>query len=385
MKVAIVHDYLHQYGGAEKVVEKWLEMYPEADIYTSIYTPNKFKSSELITRAGQENRIYTSFAQLFIPKIIRFFKHFFWLYPIAMSLVKVRNYDLVLISSTYCGKNVQIQNCGKIIHYCHSPVRFLYGLITETDHKTINPILRHGIPLFTFWLRWMDMKAAQYLLKKGCIWVANSNYIKGVVKRIYGIDAITIYPPAEIQKYLGVERNPDHQEPFYFFMGRITFHKKVDMVIQACLELGRKVLISGAFSFDGDRLVFEKIISDYVSQHPEADGLVKFLGRVPDEDLHRYLSKCQAYIFPGREDFGIAQIEMLAAGIPLVEYGAGGALEYSIEGINSIMFEKQNLDSLKDAILRFEQKKDWDYKQIKETARPFASEVFVQKISEIVA
>ena len=128
MKVAIVHDYLFQFGGAEKVVEVWLEMYPGADVFTSFFVPAKFESSDTITKAYKNGKIHTSLTQhIFKFKALkRFQKHFFWLYPLAMRLVKVSDYDLVLISSTDCGKQIQLKNNHRIIHYCHSPTRYLH-------------------------------------------------------------------------------------------------------------------------------------------------------------------------------------------------------------------------------------------------------------------
>jgi hypothetical protein len=140
MKVAIVHDYLHQFGGAEKLVEQWLEMYPDATVYTSFITPEKFTSSPLITKAYEENRIKTTWLQWWLPSIIQLYKHFFWLYPLVMSWVVVKNFDKVIISSTYCGKTIHLQDNAQVVHYCHSPTRFLHGLTTETDHKSLSKV-----------------------------------------------------------------------------------------------------------------------------------------------------------------------------------------------------------------------------------------------------
>ena len=386
-KIAIVHDYLFQYGGAEKVVEKWLEMYPEADIYTSFYTPDKFKSSSIYRKATVENRIKTTWLQvLFRNKLaLKFFKHMFWLYPIVMSFVVVKNYDVVLISSTYCAKNARYQNCKKIIHYCHSPVRFLHGLVTETDHKSLKRIYRIIIPVFTFWLKWMDLRAVKYLNQQGCVWVGNSKFIQGLIKQVYNTDSILIYPPTEIDKFLNINRKPlSGSDEFYFSHGRISFHKRIDLAIRACLEMGRKLKISGQAGFQKEMDDLKLIVSEYEQQNPDKVGLVEFLGRTNDEQCNQLFSKCRAFLFPGKEDAGIAPIEAFASGVPVIAYEAGGALEYLQDSTNGVFFSEQTVESLVNAIQKFEKMPIFDEKIIKESSKPFSSEKFVAQIKTLV-
>jgi len=389
MRVAIVHDYLNQYGGAEKVVEKWLEMYPNAEIYTSVFIPENFKSSEIYKKTQVNEQIHTTWLQaLFNHKItLKFFKHLFWLYPIVMSFVVVRDYDLVLISSTYCAKNVKLENCKKIIHYCHSPVRFLHGLVTETDHKSLNKLYRSLIPLFTFWLKWMDLKAVEYLNKIGTIWVGNSKFICDLILQVYKTKSILIYPPTEINKFLNIERNPSEQtkKSFYFSHGRISFHKRLDLAILACLELGRPLKISGSSSLKKEMDDLKQIVSEFESKNPDKKGLIEFLGRTTDEQFFDLLKECRAFLFPGREDSGITPIEVFASGTPVIAYQAGGALEYLKDLENGLFFPTQTLESLKQAILKFEKmEEEFRSNQIKETSKAFSSEVFEREIRELV-
>jgi glycosyltransferase involved in cell wall biosynthesis len=386
-KIAIVHDYLFQYGGAEKVVEKWLEMYPDADVYTSFYTPDKFKSSSIYQKATVENRIKTTWLQgLFQNKTaLKFFKHMFWLYPIVMSFVIVKNYDVVLISSTYCAKNVRYQNCKKIIHYCHSPVRFLHGLVTETDHKSLKKIYRIIIPVFTFWLKWMDLRAVKYLNQQCCIWVGNSKFIQGLIKQVYNTDSILIYPPTEIDRFLSISRNPLlGVDEFYFSHGRISFHKRIDLAIKACLRMGRKLKISGQAGFQKEMDDLKQIVVDFEQQNPDKKGLIEFLGRTTDEQCNQLFSECKAFLFPGKEDAGIAPIEAFASGVPVIAYEAGGALEYLLDGTNGVFFSEQTLESLVNAIQRFEKMPNLDESVIKESSKPFSSEKFVAQIKTLV-
>ena len=411
-KIAIVHDYFGQYGGAEKVVEVWLEMFPEAVLYTSYFIPEKFKSSRAITKAWQEGRIKTTLIQfLFNIKFFqRFQKHLFWLYPILMSFVNVKNADIVLISSTYCGKNIKIKSqliapvdtilehqssSPKIINYCHSPTRFLHGLVTETDHKSLSSLLQLLIPFFTFWLKWMDLQAANYLTKKGCIWVGNSKFICGLIKQVYKVDSLLIYPPVEIDKFLGIVPNTSPNplegasssqfvEEFYLCHGRVSFHKRIDLAILACLQLGKKLKIGGTSALPKEMDDLKKIVSDFEKEHPERKGLVQFLGRTTDEQFYQLLSETKGFLFPGKEDAGITPIEVFAAGVPVIAYQAGGALEYLQNGINGVFFPEQTVESLKTAILKYETL-NFNPEIIKQTTGPFSRQVFEEKILEVVS
>lgn len=384
MRIAIVHDYLHQYGGAEKVVETWLEMYPHADVYTSFSTEGIFNSSTIFDLAKKEGRIHTTWLQLVMPTLIRFYKHLFWLYPIIMSFVVVKKYDVVLISSTYCAKNVRYKGCGKLIHYCHSPVRFLHGLVTETDHKTINPILKSFIPLFIAPLRWMDNRAVGYLNRHKCIWISNSQFIQQTIKEVYNTESVVIYPPIDLESYLPIERKPNTQKPFYICHGRISFHKRLDIAIEACLRSGRRLVISGASALPKELNTLKEIIHTYEAKNPSSQHLITFLGRTTDEQLLELMAEAQGFIFPGKEDFGITPIEMLAAGLPLIAYKAGGALEYVNDGVNGIFFDEQSVDHLIQALDRYETI-TWDTKIIKLTSKPFAKNIFQNRIHELVS
>ncbi len=382
MKVAIVHDYLFQFGGAEKVVEAWLDMYPQAEIYTSFFVPEKFNTSESITKAYTENRIYTSIAQcIFSFRFMhRFQKHFFWLYPLVMRLVKVQGCDIVLTSSTDCGKQIQLKNNKKIIHYCHSPTRYLHGLTTEADHNSLNTIYKIFIPLFIPFLRWLDLRAVKNLNALETVWLANSEFIKTTIKQVYLTDSTVVYPPIELDKFLNLKRTGGGD--FYLCHGRISFHKRIDLAIVACLELGKKLKISGTAGFQKQMDDLVKLVTDYEKKHPEKKGLIEFLGRTSDEQYFDLINHCKGFLFPGKEDFGIAPIEILAAGVPVIAYQSGGALEYVKESLNGVFFPDQTVDSLIMGIQRFEQVTNWNTEQIRESSLPFSLAVFRQKITQ---
>jgi glycosyltransferase involved in cell wall biosynthesis len=376
-KIAIVHDYLHQYGGAEKCLESWLKEYPEADIYTSIFTPENFETSKEITEAYKDGRIKTTKLQFFQPFLKRFFKHFFWLYPIFMWFMWIKDCDLVFVSSTFCGKYVKFKNCQKIIFYCHTPTRFLHNLTTETDYKSLNPVLQFLIPFFKFPLKYLDLRAIEYLKDNNVQFVANSNYIKTTIKDIYKTDSVVIFPPTDLQKFFEVQRKPENIQDFYFYFGRISFHKRIDILVKACQKLDKRLIVAGGSPLKQEIENLKKTAGN----NPK----IQFLGRISDDEIKNYLSKCKAFLFAGKEDFGIAPVEALASGTPIIMYQAGGALEFVKPGVNGLFFADQNENSLAEAILEFEKKNDWNNEQIRETSKEFSEETFLAKFKELAS
>lgn len=372
MKVAICHDYLYQFGGAEKCLQQWLKIYPQAEIYTSFSIPEKFKGSLEITQAFQEKRVKNSFLQWFFnfPWALKFQKHLFWLYPLAALSQKVINYDLVIVSSTYSAKYNQIIGAKKILFYCYTPTRFLHGFITETDRKTINPFLRMLIPLFTYWIRIIDLWSVKKLAEKKAVIIAISKYIQRNILKVYKLKSKIIYPPVNLKDFYSLSKTRSEIQDFYLYFGRISFHKRVDLVIESCLELGKKLVIVGSSSFPPEMQKLKNLVGS------DSTSLVEFKGRVDDAERNHLLTKAKAMIFPAKEDFGIAPVEAVAAGCPVLAFKAGGALEYIVEGLNGYFFSKQTKDSLKQAILKFEASKPLNIKAMRESVKKFDEENF---------
>jgi glycosyltransferase involved in cell wall biosynthesis len=403
-KIAIVHDFCFQYGGAEKVVEKFLEMYPEADLITPIFIQSKFKSSETFNNLFQSKRIKTTWLNGMFNwnngVMLKYFKHFFWLYPLAMRFVVLRDYDVILISSTDCGKQIRFNNSPRILHYCHTPTRYLHGL-TDSESYQISIFQKLLLPIFVFFLRPLDLSAVRYLNSKNCIWVANSVFVQGLIKEIYGTDSTVVYPPIEVTKYLSIERSKSilrsenemrvvqndrliKKNNFYLCHGRISFHKRIDLAIKACLDLGINLKISGTSGLPQDMTDLQKIIDDSENRFPSKKGLIELLGRTTDEQVLDLITNCKGFIFPGKEDFGIAPVEMLSVGVPLIAYKAGGALEYVEDGVNGVFFTEQTVESLKEGIINFEIISSWDTDKIKNSVKIFDEENFATKINELL-
>ena len=393
-KVAISHDYFVQNGGAESVVESFLEIYPNADIYTSVYYPQNFTEATgnpLTQKAYLEGRIKTSkLNNVFINNngkdrgTLKLFKHLFFLYPLSMQMITVENYDILIISSTYCGKNVKIKNVTTTLHYCHSPVRFLHGLITETDHSSLSAIQKIGTAILSPILKYQDLQAVKYLKSKNCIWIANSNFIKDTILKVYNEESYVIYPPVDINKYIKVVRKPIEEVialDYYLCHGRISFHKRLDLAILACLKLGKKLIISGKSALDSDLNSLKALIPDNLSHQ------IEFRGRTTDRELEELISGAKAMIFPGKEDAGIAPIEMIAAGLPVIAFQAGGALEYVQDSINGLFFKDQSVDSLIDAINDYElilNNNTFDLQVMQDSVSKFSKQTFKTQIKQIL-
>jgi len=243
----------------------------------------------------------------------------------------------------------------RIIHYCHSPTRYLHGLVTDLDHANLPFLYRFCLPFFKFWLRLLDLDSVKRLKQKNTIWLTNSSFSQKTIKEIYSVDSEVIYPPIELEHFQKLPRlyqknltKNEVNEDFYYYFGRISFHKRLDLVILACLRLGRNLKICGATGFGPEMEKLRKLVSDFERENPQQTGLVEFLGRLENEQRDEYLAKCRAFIFATKEDFGIAPVEVLASGTPIIAFGMGGALEYVIDGKNS---EFENVENRENAEL----------------------------------
>lgn len=293
------------------------------------------------------------------------------------------------------------QKNPKIIHFCHSPTRYLHGLTTELDHQALPYILRLFLPIFKFFLRRFDLQAAHNLTSYGAIWLGNSSYITQTIQKIYQVEAITVFPPTETKKFADIIRRPiinlektkkakslsvdsdtnqgaslstvsntlsstkSSEEEFYLFHSRLSFHKRVDIAILACLKLKKNLKISGTSPNQEFVNYLKNITEKYIQENPEefenipngGRGLIQFLGRTTDQEYKELLERCMAVLYPPKEDFGIAPIEFISAGVPILAYGEGGALDWCKtdgEMRNGILFYEQTPEALMQAIQKYE-------------------------------
>lgn len=359
MKVALVHDFLNQYGGAERELEALAEVWPEAQIYTSIYDKNLMNSWLKIDPA----RIHTNLIQK-LPAAHYLNKHYFFLYPLAFRFVNPGDVDVVISISSYASKFVVARKPAIHIGYINTPPRFLYGYdreLTGYKHRSFDRYLEPAYKLVAPSLKSILRVADQNAVKKIDYLVANSKEVQRRIKRDYGRDSTVIYPPVDVEKfsYIGeVETN----EKFFLIVSRLGGYKKIDIAIKAFNQLGLRLKILG----DGPQMPYLRSI---------AEPNIEFLGRTSDEILAKELLSCTALIFPTDEDFGIVPVEAQAAGKPVIAYRSGGALETVIEDKTGLFFDEQTAEAIIGAVKRFETG-HFDPKDARANAQKFSKEEF---------
>lgn len=357
LKVAIVHDWLVTYGGAERVVETILEMFPQADIYTLVYDEKK------MGKIFPKEKIKTTFIQK-IPKSTKIYTKLLPLMPKAFEELDLSIYDLVISSSSCCSKGVITSPNTIHISYIHSPMRYIWDLYYDYKKKS-NFLVKIFMFIFAKNLRIWDVISSNRI----DVILANSNYIKKRIKKCWGLDSKVIYPPVEIEKYYPSNSNP---EDFYVVFSRFVAYKRIDLAIRACKELNKKLIVIG----DGEERENLKKIAE------NSENII-FTGRITDEKVRDYLQRCKALIFCAEEDFGIIPVEVQACGRPVIAYSKGGALETVVKGITGIFFKNQEIEDVKEAILEFE-KKSFKIEDILANSKRFSKEIFKGKLTKIV-
>lgn len=325
MKLALVHDWLNQMGGAENVLEAMVALYPGAPVYTSMYSPERMPDSY---RAWD---IRTTWMDR-LPGIYSHHQRYLPLYPAAWDGLDLSGYDVVLSNKSGFCHGVQ---AGGALHicYCLAPTRYLWqfehyiareGLSAATA-AALKPVVRR--------LRRWDYAAAQRVDH----FIAISTDIRQRIARFYDRDSVIIYPPVEVDRFEPAARPGN----YFLIVSRLVPYKRVDLAVRACTALGLPLVVAG----DGrDRERLEAL----------AGPTVEFRGRVPDAELLDLLARCRGFIFPGFEDFGIAPVEAQAAGRPVIAFRGGGALDTVIEGETGVFFDEQTVESLSAALQQFE-------------------------------
>jgi len=354
MKLAIVHDWLTNMGGAEQVIINFKEIYREAPIYTTFYNPDN------LDEKLKNLDVKTSFLQG--KKMVINHKKYFPFMPIAFRLFNLKEYDVVLSSSSSCAKGVKAPK-GIHICYCHTPMRYAWGK-KEEYIKNMGRIKRTLVSIFLFFMRKWD----KWSSKRVDYFIANSTSIAQRIKECYGRESVVINPPVRCNLFNISETDGD----YYFIVSRLVTYKRFDLAVNACKELGKKLVIIG----DGpERENLEKIAKN--------DSNIVFLGRQPDEVVKKYMQECKALLFPGEEDFGIVPVETQACGRPVIAFEKGGALDTVIDGKTGLFFKEQTVESLKDAIIRFENMQ-FDKDKIREHALNFDEAIFKRRIQDYV-
>jgi len=357
MKLAIVHDYLNQYGGAERVIEVLHELYPEAPIYTSIYDPQKMPAS------FKEMNIITSFMQK-LPFVKRMFKYYLMFYPKAFESFNLQSYDVILSSSSAFAKGVNGNKKTCHICYCYTPTRFIWDYKNYVKKERFKFFYLKILPFFIKILKKWDLR----VIKNVDYFIAISENIKRKIKNYYNRDSVVIYPPVDFSKFKIFNETGD----YFLIVSRLNSYKNIDLPVKVFSSLGLKLKIVGSGPYKSE---LEKI----------AGPTIEFLGKVSDSRLVELYGKCRALIFPGEEDFGIAPLEAQASGRPVIAYGKGGALETIVEGITGVFFKENNIESMINAVNYFiEIEEKFDKNKIRENALKFDKSIFMEEIGTFV-
>jgi len=361
LKVAIVHDYLLQYGGAEKTLEAILELFPEAPIYTGLYSPNNLPK----TITGKKIEAVKN------PLVKIFSKQFTFIMPLVFENFDLSEYDLIISDSACWAKGVVTQPNQLHISYIHTPPRFLYKYSVESPkrfkwyYKPIVAVLDH-------FLRIWDFCAGQrpdYL-------VTNSQTTARRIKKFYRREAKVIHPPVDMESKAELRKDTT-QKPYYCFLGRLAAYKNAHLLVQAFNFLGWDLVIMGGGSEE-----------KFLRKLAENNKNIKILGKVSENRKAEVLSGCKGLLFPVvEEDWGIVPLEAMYYGKPVLAHKSGGATETVKENVTGMFFESLRLEDLINSIKKFDdaiEKDTFDAEKIKTYASGFSKEGFKSEFLEFV-
>jgi glycosyltransferase involved in cell wall biosynthesis len=354
-RVAVAHEWLTVPGGSEQVVAEVLELFPYAELFTTVHDPAPWSPPI----AGR--RVHAAFLDR-LPGARRHYPKLLPLMDRAFKSFDLSGFDLVISSNHACAKNVVVPPGTPHVCYCHTPMRYAWDprFLAGED---LGPLARSTARALLPRLRRQDFAAAQ---RPDAI-VANSTTVAERVARHWGRRADVIHPPVHVERFLAQPREPSG---YYLVLGRAVPYKRVDLAVRACARLERRVKVAG----DG---------RDLPTARAAAGRDAEFLGRVPDAELPALLAEARALLFCAEEDFGIVPVEAMAAGVPVIAYGVGGVRDSVIDGETGVLFDHQTEDSVMAAIERFEALQ-FDEAVLREHARGFAPERFRDRFGELV-
>ena len=355
-KLALVHDWLNQIGGAEDVLTQMHAMYPDAPIYTSIYAPEKMPA------AMREWDIRTNWMDR-LPGIHDHHQPYLPLYPLAFGATDLTAYDVVLSNKSGFCHGVKVRPDAKHIDYCLTPTRYVWMPDAYLQREGFGKMVEWGVKPLVAWLRRWDYEAAQRVTH----FVAISTEVQQRIRRYYHRDSVVIFPPVDVQRFRPNDQPP---EPFFFVLSRLIPYKRIDLAVQACNQVGCRLIVAG----DGrDREALEAI----------AGPAIEFRGYVSDEEAADLMARCQAFIFPGLEDFGITPLQAQAAGRPVIAYGAGGVLDTVIPGVTGEFFNEQTPGALAEVLASFDPGR-YDPAACRANAERFSNERFRRELGDYV-
>src|SRR5436309_6706040 len=318
-------------GGAQRVAEDMHASFPSPPIYTTVALPQslpqRLRTADIRTSPLQK-----------LPALDRRFRHYFMLYPLAVEHFDLSQYDLIFSSSSGYAKGVRRRRNAIHVCYCHTPMRWVWRYEDYVAREHFGAMARATLPFLLWGLRRWDLRASQ----QPNYYIANSRLVARRIKQVYGREAFVIPPPIDVNRF----QMSTEMSDYYLVLSRLMPYKRIDLAIEACKRANRRLVVIG----DGpDRQRLEAL----------ADNRIEFLGRQPDSIVNYYAARCRALLFPGEEDFGMAPLEVNAAGRPVTAYRGGGAIETVEEGKTGVFFDQPDSRTLATAIEKFEGLK-WD-------------------------
>ena len=356
MRVALVHDWLNQMGGAENVLEALVDVFPNAPIYTSIYDPRRVSPAYRAwdIRPSWMNRL---------PGVGAHHLWYLPLYPLAFESFDLSGYDVVISNKSAFAHSVITPPETVHICYCLTPTRFLWQYPAYRRREGIgrwaNALLQ---PILT-WQRMFDRLAADRV----DYFIAISREVQARIRKFYRRESVIIHPPVDTERFVPGDGPP---EEYYLVVSRLIPYKRVDLAVQACTQLGVPLFVVGE---GRDRKALERM----------AGPTVRFLGRVSEQTLVQLMQRARAFIFPGLEDFGIAPVEAMACGRPVIAYAGGGALDTVIPGETGEFFHEQTPEALASVLATFDPGR-YDPLRCRAQAERFATPVFQRKMRAFV-
>lgn len=328
LRVALVHYWLVGMRGGEKVLEALCRMYPQADIYTHVYCPDRV--SDLI----RGHRVITTpIARL--PMASKMYQKYLPFMPAALEALDLTSYDLVISSEAGPAKGVLTGPETLHLCYCHSPMRYVWDQY-HVYRAQAGRLTRAMMPAMARKMRAWDVETAS----RPDVVLANSGHVQRRITKYWRRPSEVVHPPVAVEQFAPVA--PQDRGGFYLWAGELAPYKRPDLAIEAFNRLDKPLYVIGGPGGAERKLA------------RQANDNIRFLGKVDDDMLRRYLASCRALIFPGEEDFGIVPVEAMASGRPVIAYGRGGALDTVIDGETGILFREQTVEAIIDAVDRFE-------------------------------
>jgi glycosyltransferase involved in cell wall biosynthesis len=362
LKTAIVHDWFAGYAGSERCVESFTNLYPEADVFVLF----NFLTDEEQKIVVKNKKPHTSFIQNF-PFARSNHRKYLPLFPYAIEQFDLSEYDLIISSSHAVAKGVLTNQNQLHICYCHTPIRYAWDLTHQylKESKLTNGIKGAFAKWVLHYIRMWDISTAN----RPDFFIANSGYIAKRIKKIYNKEAVVINPPVDLNNF---ECSPE-KDDFYLTASRFVPYKRMDVIAEAFSKMPDKKLVIVGSGPDEEKI------------KEKSGSNIEFAGYLNGERYKDYMKRAKGFVFAAEEDFGIVAIEALASGTPVIALDKGGTAETVQNGINGVHFSEQSVESIKEAVEKFEKtRSDFDSIKIAENAKQYDRKIFEEKIRKFV-